>query len=224
MNCTEFGAWVHPYVDGELSVGETAAADAHVATCVTCAAVVRRERGMRQLLRRQPREAAPAELRARVAATMRHDVRRKLAWRAAWVAVPAVAVVLALIVAVSVPSWRHPMRLVGALVDKHIAYAQLERPAELASADRAEIVQWFSERASMRVTVPDYSASGIRLIGARLADADERRAAYLLYEKGHTLLRCSWFNGRRTRGCSAEHRCRIGAENIGVMSTKAIVR
>jgi anti-sigma factor RsiW len=36
--------------------------------------------------------------------------------------------------------------------------------------------------------VPDYSAAGIRLVGARIADADERKAAYLLYEKGHTLL------------------------------------
>jgi anti-sigma factor RsiW len=188
MNCIEFDARLHPYVDGELSVGETAAADAHVATCVTCAPLARRERALRQLLRKQPREAAPPELRARVAATARHEARRRLAWRAAWVVAPAVAAVLAFFVAVSVPSWRQPMPLVAALVDKHIAYAQLERPAELASADRAEIAQWFSDRASMRVTVPDYSASGIRLIGARLADADERRAAYLLYEKGHTLL------------------------------------
>jgi mycothiol system anti-sigma-R factor len=188
MNCSEFGARLHPYVDGELSVGETAAADAHVATCATCAALVRREQALRELLRRQPREAAPPELRSRVTATVRHEAGRKLARRAAWVVVPAVAAVLAVIVAASLPTWRQPMPLVAALVDKHIAYAQLERPAELASGNRAEIVQWFSERASMRVTVPDYSASGIRLIGARLADADERRAAYLLYEKGHTLL------------------------------------
>jgi anti-sigma factor RsiW len=40
----------------------------------------------------------------------------------------------------------------------------------------------------MRVTVPDYSPSGIRLTGARLAEAHERKAAYLLYEKGRTLL------------------------------------
>ena len=40
----------------------------------------------------------------------------------------------------------------------------------------------------MRVTVPDYSPAGIHLTGARLAEAHERRAAYLLYEKGRTLL------------------------------------
>jgi len=38
------------------------------------------------------------------------------------------------------------------------------------------------------VTVPDFSAAGIHLIGARLADARARRAAYLFYEKGRTLL------------------------------------
>jgi len=38
------------------------------------------------------------------------------------------------------------------------------------------------------VTVSDYSPVGIRLVGARLADAGERKAAYILYEKGHTLL------------------------------------
>jgi anti-sigma factor RsiW len=36
--------------------------------------------------------------------------------------------------------------------------------------------------------VSDYSPSGIRLVGARLADAAEQKAAYVLYEKGHTLL------------------------------------
>src|SRR5437867_3657428 len=77
---------------------------------------------------------------------------------------------------------------VGELVDKHIAYAQLERPAELVSTDPREVAEWFRSRADMRVTVPDYSPSGIRLTGARLTDAHERRAAYLLYEKGRTLL------------------------------------
>jgi anti-sigma factor RsiW len=38
------------------------------------------------------------------------------------------------------------------------------------------------------VTVSDYSPSGIHLLGARLADAGERKAAYVLYEKGHTLM------------------------------------
>lgn len=186
MNCLELDTRLHPYVDGELSVDEMAAADAHVATCPACTTLVMNERAFRRLLRAQPREAAPDELRARIVHAVRREARQPLR-RAGWLAMPAVAAVAAVMIAL-LPVWRQPTPLVTDLVDKHIAYAQLERPAELASRDGEEIARWFRERAGMRVIVPDYSPSGIQLIGARLAEAHEQRAAYLLYEKGRTLL------------------------------------
>jgi anti-sigma factor RsiW len=186
MICQEFEARLHPYVDGELTVGETVAADAHGAECWRCADLARRERQFRQLLRRQPREPASAELRARIASRI-HRERRRVILRP-WLVAPTLAVAATIVVAVLVPAWRQPSSLIGDLVDKHIAYAQIERPAELASADHAEIETWFRQRAGLRVTVPDYSPAGIRLVGARLAEAHEQKAAYLLYEKGRALL------------------------------------
>ena len=187
MTCQAFEAGLGPYVDGELPVSETAAADAHAAECRRCAELARRERELRQLLRRQPREAASPELRARIVARLRREARR--AALRPWILAPTLAAAAAaLVVAVFLPALRPSVSLVSDLVDKHIAYAQIERPAELASADPAEIVEWFRERAGLQVTVPDYSPSGIRLVGARLAETHERRAAYLLYEKGRTLL------------------------------------
>jgi len=186
MNCQEFEARLHPYVDGELTAGETAAADAHGTECWRCADLARRERQFRQLLLRQPREPVSAELRARIVFRIRRERRRAIL--RPWLVAPALAVAATIVVAVLIPAWRQPSPLIGDLVDKHIAYAQIERPAELATADRAEIETWFKQRAGLRVTVPDYSPSGIRLVGARLAEAHEQKAAYLLYEKGRTLL------------------------------------
>src|SRR3990172_12517797 len=186
MICGEFFARLHPYVDGELPVAETAAADAHCAECGRCAALVRRERELRQLLRLQPRETASPELRARVVARV-HREGRRTALRT-WLLAPGLAAAAALVVMALLPVGRQPAPLVGDLVDKHIAYAQIERPAELASADRGEIEEWFRQRAGLRITVPDFSPSGIQLVGARLAETHERKAAYLLYEKGRTLL------------------------------------
>ena len=100
---------------------------------------------------------------------------------------PIAAAVAAVVVMVLLPA-RTPPPLVAELVDKHIAYSQIDRPAELTSADPREVTEWFQARAGMRITVPDYSPSGIHLAGARLAEAHERKAAYLLYEKGRTLL------------------------------------
>jgi mycothiol system anti-sigma-R factor len=186
MTCTDVVARLHAYVDGELTVGEIATVDAHCVECRRCADRVGAEREFRALLRRQPREAAPAELRARVVGRIRREAWMARARR--WLAPAAGLAAAALAVAILVPTSRPPTPLVADLVDKHIAYAQIERPAELASSDRGEVAEWFMTRAGMRVTVPDYSPAGIRLVGARLADAHERRAAYLLYEKGRTLL------------------------------------
>ncbi len=185
MNCTEFEHHLHPYVDGELDVSETLAAEAHAAECAACRGLVERERRFRQLLRRQPKESAPPEFRAALRARLRRAER--MAVIRPWLVVPAVAAAAALLLML----WsaiRPPVPLVSELVDKHIAYAQIEQPAEFVSSDYLAVEAWLRQRAALRVTVSDYSPSGIRLVGARLADAGERKAAYILYEKGHTLL------------------------------------
>jgi mycothiol system anti-sigma-R factor len=185
MNCSEIRARLHAYVDGELTVSDIAEVDGHCTECQQCAALVSAEREFRELLRRQPRDAAPSELRARILGRVKRDAAFAMGRR--WLFLPAVAVAAALVGAVLLPA-HTPPPLVADLVDKHIAYAQIERPAELPSSDPREVAEWFQSKAGMRVTVPDYSPSGIQLTGARLAEAHERKAAYLLYEKGRTLL------------------------------------
>ena len=185
MSCADVRARLEGYVDGELTVGDTTAIDTHLSACEPCAWLARREREFRRTLRRQPREAAPPELRARIV----NDIRRQSRLRTArWTVMPVAAVAAAIVLALLMPWSRQAPPLVVDLVDKHIAYSQIDRPAELTTSDPHEISAWFVTRAGMRVTVPDYSPAGIRLVGARLADAHERKAAYLLYEKGRTLL------------------------------------
>jgi len=185
MNCSEIRARLHAYVDGELAVSDIAKVDGHCVGCQECAALVSAEREFRALLRRQPRDAAPSELRARILRGVQRDAALETGRR--WLLLPALAAAAAIVAAVLLPA-RTPPPLVADLVDKHIAYAQIERPAELPSTNPREVAEWFQSKAGMQVTVPDYSPSGIQLTGARLAEAHERKAAYLLYEKGRTLL------------------------------------
>ena len=185
MTCTEFESHLHPYVDGELAVGDAAAADAHAAECAGCRELAERERRFRSLVRRQPRESAPPEFREAIRRRLRRDERR-VAVRP-WLVAPAAAGAAALVLALW-PAMRLSVPLVSELVDKLIAYAQIDQPAEFISTDRWAVEAWFRQRAALRVTVSDYSPSGIRLVGARLADAGEQKAAYVLYETGHTLM------------------------------------
>jgi mycothiol system anti-sigma-R factor len=184
MNCAEFEARVHPYVDGELEATDMAAADAHLVQCPECQSRVERERQFRQLLRRQPRESTPPEFRALLRTRIRRSA-RIVAIRPWLVGTAAAAVLLLLSL---LPGLRPGPSLITDLVGKHIVYAQIERPAEFESQDPGAVEAWFRQRAGLRVTVSDYSPSGIRLVGGRVAEADDGKAAYVLYEKGHTLM------------------------------------
>ncbi len=186
MTCQEFQLHLLAYVDGELAVEETLAAGAHAGECPRCQALDEQERQFRRLLRGQPHESAPPELRARILARCRRQARRRTLRTWLLAATPAVAV--ALLVAFVLAGPGSSPSLVQDLVATHIVYAQIDRPAEFPSDDRAQLEAWFRERARLRVTVPDYSPAGIRLVGGRIAEVRERRAAYVLYEKGHTLL------------------------------------
>jgi len=184
MNCTELESCLQPYVDGELDVGATIEAAAHVAECLGCRGLVVREREFRQILRRQPRESVPQELREWIRARLGRSVR----WAALrpWLAASTVSAVFAGVVILS--ALRAATPLVSELVDTHIVFTQLEESSEFASTDPLAVEAWFRERARLRVTVADYSMEGMRLVGARVAQAHEHRASYVLYQKGHTPL------------------------------------
>jgi mycothiol system anti-sigma-R factor len=188
MTCREFQTHAAPYVDGELGVDQTLAAQAHVADCPRCAALSERERQFRQLLRRQPREGAPPEFRARILAALRRDARTARLRRWAPPALATAALAASLVVLLLHPAVFRSPGLVGELVAQHVVYAQVERPAEYVSSDQAALEDWLRQRAGFRVTVPDYSQAGIRLVGGRLAGVRGQKAAYVLYDKGHTLL------------------------------------
>lgn len=66
MTCQEALAYVEPYLDGELSVSETASVDAHVATCEECTRLVARQRAWREVVQQAPRFRAPQALGDRV--------------------------------------------------------------------------------------------------------------------------------------------------------------
>ena len=190
MNCREFDARLHAFVDGELDAEPMAEAEAHLSTCPDCHGRADGERRFRQLLRRQPRETAPPEFRARMLGLARRvRTRKKLR---VWLGTPALAAAVLLLAFVlmarSLSTGVHEPEAVASLVDKHLAYAQLEGPAEFSSTERPAVAAWFRQRTGLRVPVPDLSPAGIQLVGARIADADQRKVAYLFYKKGHVLM------------------------------------
>lgn len=198
MTCQELRACLHAHLDGELDLSLSLAADEHLAFCVDCQWAHTRERELRTLLRtRFPREGAPAALRERVRRALAKSERwggvgarrRWFSW-----AVPAAALVL---LALGLGFWQRntPPPVVSELVAKHVMYSRLDAPAEIVSSGEA-VSGWFKGRVRFDVAVPDFSPSGIRLVGGRLAELSDRQVAYLFYEKGRSLISLFAFPSR----------------------------
>lgn len=198
MTCQELRTYLGAHLDGELDLSLSLAADEHLAFCVGCQWAYARERELRTLVRtRFPREEAPAALRERIRGALGRT--EGSAWIRAqrrWVywAVPAAALVL---VALGFGFWqRSAPPVVRELVAKHAMYSRLDAPAEIVSASQEAVAGWFRGKVRFDVAVPDFTPSGIRLVGGRLADLSDRQVAYLLYEKGRNLISLFAFPSR----------------------------
>ena len=194
MTCEELRACLDVYLDRELDVARSLDAQEHLAFCMACQWIYAKEQELRKLLKtRLPREAAPRELHAQVRAALDADA-RPTRWTVVmrslrWASVPLAAVVLLALAfglrAVMTPS---VPPVATALVAQHQLYSRLDSPAEIVSASQAAVASWFRGRVRFQVPVPDFSPSGIHLVGARLTSLTDREVAYLLYEKGRSLV------------------------------------
>lgn len=198
MTCQELRTCLGAHLDGELDLSLSLAANEHLAFCVGCQWAYTRERELRTLVRtRFPREEVPAALRERIrGALARTEQGARIRVQRRWVywTVPAAALVL---VALGVGLWqRGAPPVVRELVAKHAMYSRLDSPAEIGSASQEAVAGWFEGKVRFDVAVPDFSPSGIRLVGGRLADLSDRQVAYLLYEKGRNQISLFAFPSR----------------------------
>ncbi|MCI0370393.1 MAG: zf-HC2 domain-containing protein [candidate division NC10 bacterium] len=186
MICREVARDLESYLDGELPVRATLEVAEHLSSCGSCAAREEQVRATRAHLRlTAPRPEVSPALRERITAALDRADRAALRAkplagpRPVWLAAAAAAVLFA--VWLGRPAGPAPLAL--ELVAQHMSVARLPEPLQFASSDAGAVAGWFQGQAPYRVFVPDYSPSGIRLLGGRITDLSDRRAAFIVYEK-----------------------------------------
>jgi anti-sigma factor RsiW len=196
-DCAEVERLAAPYLDGEFDEGERAAVEAHLAACEPCRSRVAGARSLRSALRARLRAAAapgtpagtaPESLRLRIAEALdREDAARAPArrpvpwWRRVVTPVP-VAALAACVAGVLVVLAGH--RSADPLVEEAVRKHARDLPLELnaASLGPEAIPSLLASRLEFNARPPDFEASGLRLVGARLAHLRDWPAAYVRYE------------------------------------------
>jgi anti-sigma factor RsiW len=173
---------VHAYLDGELDPANALGMARLIAADPALAAESDRIEALQRLIhRRQPREAPPPGLRARIEATVGVGRRRtQPSWRSLAASI-AVAALMASGSTYLTTGPRPADDLADAMVSGHIRALMAPQPTDVVSSDRHTVKPWFNGRIAMAPRVVDLAQDGFPLVGGRLDVVDRTPVPTLVY-------------------------------------------
>jgi anti-sigma factor (TIGR02949 family) len=181
VDCREVEKFLQVYVDGELDQEDGRLLEEHLHVCPGCRTKADFERRFRTALRaRIPRPAAPAMLRAQIVEAM-GEVREQRAFPWRWVlsSVPAAAALVAVITF----TWTTTTGFTP-MVDEAVLQHSSEPPVEVNSSDEGEVESWFRKKVDFHVALPRFEQQRVNLVGARISNLAQRKAALVRYQSG----------------------------------------
>lgn len=200
MDCPTCEAMVDAYLDGELSITESASFEQALGGCPECRRRLETAQTVRRLLRELPAEPAPELLRRRleravaangaaIGAVRAGERREGLRW---------LAIAASLLVAVGL-GWLggtlvgQGNRQVDELLAGYVRVAMSEPAVDVASSDRHTVKPWFAGRIDYSPPVHDLTAADFPLAGGRIDMIDGRKVAVLVYRRNqHRIALTVW--------------------------------
>lgn len=207
QGCEDFTPFIDAYVDDEFGERERADMEAHLCVCDDCRRQVQMQIKFKEQLRTHLcKDKAPENLRERLLeelsqAEVEHaECQRN--WpsmvRVGWVAGPLAAMVALAFVLPEMtvaPAASSQMPVIDHTVDWHRG----NFPLEVTTADAQEAQDWFDGKVDFSVRLPQFADTRVNLLGGRMANIEDRRAALLLYEVDGARLSVILFDGEGMR-------------------------
>jgi anti-sigma factor RsiW len=202
MTCAEAEILLSALLDGELDAGHAREVEAHLETCLHCAARLHTYRELQQAMpAAQLRYTAPMSLRRRIETALpparaalaseasgrrgksivrtssRRSVLKGFALGSALSAAVAATVFIAVIRA------GHDQSVLGDVLSAHLRSLQGEHLTDVQTSDQHTVKPWFNGKVDVAPPVVDLTSQGFNLIGGRLDYIDGKAVASIVYRR-----------------------------------------
>src|SRR6202047_2481 len=195
MKCDFTDAFLHSYLDGELSAFRVVEFERHMLYCADCGAEHVAQDFLKCRLRvAQLYGAAPASLRRKIGTQLRSVASTTAISKLDFWHCLAAAVALLLVVLVA---WKISPRLrsddyqaefAAEIVDAHMHSLQPGHITGIASNDERAVKQWFEGKVKFALPIRDFTNDGFALQGGRLDIIEGRPVAALVYARRGNLI------------------------------------
>ena len=192
--CADKQILLNGLLDGELDAANSAAAEAHLASCHDCREAFAELQGVREMIAGAGvRHRAPAHLRDAVEQALdARQARRHLlpSWLAPGVG-GAIAASLAMLLLV--PLGGNQPRIEDEAVAGHIRSLQVAHLTDVRTSNQHLVKPWFNGKIDFSPPVPELSKQGFPLAGGRLDYVGGRNVAAIVYRRRlHTINLFVW--------------------------------
>jgi anti-sigma factor RsiW len=198
MKCNFAEAFLHSYLDGELSARRTVEFERHMLHCADCGAELVAQDFLRGRLQvAQLYELAPASLRRKIGTKLKYVVPTTAVakpgfWhRWQWLAAAAALLLVALVAWTISGGPRtddYQAEFASEIVDAHMHSLQPGHIAGIVSNDEHTVKQWLEGKVKFVLPVRDFVKDGFALQGGRLDIIEGRPVAALVYARRGNLI------------------------------------
>ena len=190
MDCEEVKQLLDAYQDGELERTLHSEFQEHLNGCLGCRREAEATGSFISLVRASmPTYKAPAELKARIRASLRDESAQKADWlfRFRRQLLYAAAVLVLGFVLTSVLRTFSPdkdQELISQIITNHARSLLLDHLVDVTSSDQHIVKPWFTGKIDCSPPVADLSQAGYTLVGGRIDMLDKRPVAAIVYRYG----------------------------------------
>ena len=194
MNCDEVVPRLDAYLDGELEELVQPQVRKHLDECPECRKKADGFAGFNSLVRATiPTYKAPAELKAKIRASLREESASESEWFFRWrkpllyaAAILVLGFLMASLFGVFTPN--REQELISQAITNHTRSLLVDHLVDVVSSDHRTVRPWFTGKLDYSPPVADLTQEGYHLVGGRIDMLDKRPVAAIVYQRGDQYL------------------------------------